>query len=100
MRARSRAGEKRKLKNAPRINRTAPHQTLACKFESTTLLAGGLMISYIPVAKISPPFTARHMPVKYQIDNDPPDFIRRSYQKMICKMMNARATTQPQKIGL
>ena len=38
--------------------------------------------------------------LKNQIDKEPPDFMRRSYQKMICRITNTRATITPQKIGL
>ena len=45
------------------------------------------------------PLTARDMPMKNQIDNDPPDFIVSPYQKMICRMTNTTATTAPQNTG-
>src|SRR5579864_3719485 len=46
------------------------------------------------------PLTAREMPIKNQMDNDPPDFIVSPYQKITCRIRNTTATTPPQNSGL
>src|SRR5215471_18318279 len=53
----------------------------------------------MPDARMSAPLTSREMPMNNQIERDPPTFIALSYQKMICRMKNAIATSTPQKPG-
>src|SRR5580704_2754804 len=52
----------------------------------------------MPVAKISSPFTSNEMPIKNQIEMDPPDFIT-PHQKTIFRAVKITPTTTAQNHG-
>jgi hypothetical protein len=70
-----REGADRTQNATPHKSNTAPHQTLACKWYSTTFISGGCDISYKPAHRINNPFTSSEIPIKNQIEIAPSVFI-------------------------
>src|ERR1700730_15811098 len=56
----------------PITSNIAPHQTLACTWNSTIVgLAGGCSTSHTPAPVIRTPFTSREIPIKNQMETPP-----------------------------
>jgi hypothetical protein len=97
----ARPGANRKQYKRPKIDRIAPHQTLACNWNKTTGFAGGLKTSQIPAHKIRIPFTNSDNPIKNQIDITLPLMLSPAlpYQKIILRMKNTTMTIAAQNNG-
>jgi hypothetical protein len=97
----ARPGANRKQYKRPKIDRIAPHQTLACNWNKTTGFAGGLNTSQIPAPKIRIPFTNSDNPIKNQIDITLPRMLSPDlpYQKIILRTKKTTTTIAAQNNG-
>jgi len=97
----ARPGANRKQYKRPKIDRIAPHQTLACNWNKTTGFSGGLNTSQMPAPKIRIPFTNSDNPIKNQIEITLPLMLSPAllYQKIILRMKNTVTTMAAQNKG-